>query len=171
MQMEEAAILRKKNTAAEYICGCVLCSVAYCCVDWIWRDNISPDLTWVSYLPSLWQFALQICRHPHCGRIRPDLKHGFFNLPPLSVFRDIFLRHVNCHRAVRHGAGGGSTGAGRRRLYRGRRDHGNQYSRRLRRGRRADEAPPSGGHRRGGRRGGSSHGGEIYRGKPIREVD
>ena len=36
---------------------------------------------------------------------------------------------------------------------------------------RADEAPPSGGHRRGGRRGGSSHGGEIYRGKPIREVD
>ncbi len=48
---------------------------------------------------------------------------------------------------------------------------GNQYSRRLRRGRRADEAPPSGGHRRGGRRGGSSHGGEIYRGKPIREVD
>ena len=50
----------KKNTAAEYICGCVLCSVAYCCVDWIWRDNISPDLTWVSYLPSLWQFALQI---------------------------------------------------------------------------------------------------------------
>ena len=38
---------KKKNTAAEYICGCVLCSVAYCCVDWIWRDNISPDLTWV----------------------------------------------------------------------------------------------------------------------------
>lgn len=36
-----------KNTAAEYICGCVLCSVAHCCVDWIWRDNISPDLTWV----------------------------------------------------------------------------------------------------------------------------
>ncbi|MFR0799163.1 MAG: NAD(P)/FAD-dependent oxidoreductase [Oscillospiraceae bacterium] len=35
----------------------------------------------------------------------------------------------------------------------------------------ADEAPPSGGHRRGGRRGGSPHGGEIYRGKPIREVD
>lgn len=66
---------------------------------------------------------------------------------------------------------GGSTGAGRRRLYRGRRDHGNQYSRRLRRGRRADEAPPSGGHRRGGRRGGSPHGGEIYRGKPIRKVD
>ena len=22
-------------------------SVAHCCVDWIWRDNISPDLTWV----------------------------------------------------------------------------------------------------------------------------
>lgn len=38
-------------------------------------------------------------------------------------------------------------------------------------GRREDEAPPSGGHRRGGRRGGSPHGGEIYRGKPIREVD
>ena len=36
-----------KSTAAEYICGCVLCSVAHCCVDWIWRDNISPDLTWV----------------------------------------------------------------------------------------------------------------------------
>lgn len=36
-----------KNTAAEYICGCALCSVAHCCVDWIWRDNISPDLTWV----------------------------------------------------------------------------------------------------------------------------
>ena len=36
-----------KNTAAEYICGCVLCSVAHCCVDWIWRDNISPNLTWV----------------------------------------------------------------------------------------------------------------------------
>ena len=36
-------------------------------------------------------------------RAWPDLKHGFFNLPPLSVFRDIFLRHVNCHRAVRHG--------------------------------------------------------------------
>lgn len=36
-----------KNTAAEYICGCVLCSVAHCCVDWIWRDNISPDPTWV----------------------------------------------------------------------------------------------------------------------------
>lgn len=36
-----------KNAAAEYICGCVLCSVAHCCVDWIWRDNISPDLTWV----------------------------------------------------------------------------------------------------------------------------
>ena len=35
----------------------------------------------------------------------------------------------------------------------------------------ADEAPPSGGHRRGGRRGGSPHGGKIYRGKPIREVD
>ena len=80
---------------------------------------------------------------------------------------------TGCQRGptARHGAGGGSTGAGRRRLYRGRRDHGNQYSRRLRRGRRADEAPPSGGHRRGGRRGGSPHGGEIYRGKPIREVD
>ena len=62
-----------------------------------------PILHGLSYLPSLWQFALQICRHPHCGRIRPDLKHGFFNLPPLSVFRDIFLRHVDCHRAVRHG--------------------------------------------------------------------
>ena len=36
-----------KSTAAEYICGCALCSVAHCCVDWIWRDNISPDLTWV----------------------------------------------------------------------------------------------------------------------------
>ena len=37
----------QKNTAAEYICGCALCSVAHCCVDWIWRDNISPDVTWV----------------------------------------------------------------------------------------------------------------------------
>ena len=46
-----------------------------------------------------------------------------------------------------------------------------QRSRRLRRGRCADKAPPSGGHRRGGRRSGSPHGGEIYRGKPIREVD
>ena len=36
-----------------------------------------PILHGLSYLPSLWQFALQICRHPHCGRIRPDLKHGF----------------------------------------------------------------------------------------------
>ena len=36
-----------KSTAAEYICGCALCSVAHCCVDWIWRDNISPELTWV----------------------------------------------------------------------------------------------------------------------------
>lgn len=62
-----------------------------------------PILHGLSYLPSLWQFALQICRHSHCGRIRPDLKHGFLNLPPLSVFRDIFLRHVDCHRAVRHG--------------------------------------------------------------------
>ena len=62
-----------------------------------------PMLHGLSYLPSLWQFALQICRHPHCGRIWPDLKHGFFNLPPLSVFRDIFFRHVDCHRAVRHG--------------------------------------------------------------------
>ena len=62
-----------------------------------------PILHGLSYLPSLLQFALQICRHPHCGRIRPDLKHSFFNLPPLSVFRDIFLRHVDCHRAVRHG--------------------------------------------------------------------
>lgn len=44
----ETGVLRThKNTAAEYICGCVLCSVAHCCVDWIWRDNISPDLTWV----------------------------------------------------------------------------------------------------------------------------
>ena len=59
--------------------------------------------TTLLYLPSLLQFALQICRHPHCGRIRPDLKHSFFNLPPLSVFRDIFLRHVDCHRAVRQG--------------------------------------------------------------------
>ena len=61
------------------------------------------------------------------------------------------LRRRICQRGptARHGAGGGSTGAGRRRLYRGRRDHGNQYSRRLRRGRREDEAPPSGGHRRG----------------------
>ena len=43
----ETGVLRThKNTAAEYICGCVLCSVAHCCVDWIWRDNISPDLTW-----------------------------------------------------------------------------------------------------------------------------
>ena len=44
------------------------------------------------------------------------------------------LRRRICQRGptARHGAGGGSTGAGRRRLYRGRRDHGNQYSRRLR---------------------------------------
>ena len=46
----------------------------------------------------------------------------------------------------------------------GRRDHGDQRSRRLRRGRCADKASPSGGHRRGGRRGGSPHGGGIYRG-------
>ena len=41
----ETGVLRThKSTAAEYICGCVLCSVAHCCVDWIWRDNISSDL-------------------------------------------------------------------------------------------------------------------------------
>ena len=31
------------------------------------------------------------------------LNMAFFKLPPLSVFRDIFLRHVDCHRAIRHG--------------------------------------------------------------------
>ena len=41
-----------KNTAAEYICGCVLCSVAHCCVDWIWRTT---------YLPILHGFL--ICHH------------------------------------------------------------------------------------------------------------
>ena len=83
------------------------------------------------------------------------------------------LRRRICQRGptARHGAGGGSAIAGQGRLYRGRRDHGDQRSRRLRRGRCADEASPSGGHRRGGRRSGSPHGGKIYRGKPIREVD
>ena len=37
----ETGVLRThKNTAAEYIGGCVLCSVALGCVDWIWRDTL-----------------------------------------------------------------------------------------------------------------------------------
>ncbi len=81
----------------------VLCSVAHCCVDWIWRDNISPDLTWVILSAITLAVFLADMSASHCGRIRPDLKHGFFNLPSLSVFRDIFLRHVDCHRAVATG--------------------------------------------------------------------
>ena len=58
MVLREAEALRMdKSAAAEYICGCVLCSVAHCCVDWIWRDNISPDLTWVI----LSAIALAVC--------------------------------------------------------------------------------------------------------------
>ena len=49
---ETGALRTHKSTAAEYICGCVLCSVAHCCVDWIWRDNISQS--YMGYL---------ICHH------------------------------------------------------------------------------------------------------------
>ena len=44
-----------------------------------------PNLHGLSYLPSLWQFALQICRHPHCGRIRPDLKDVYKRQGSITV--------------------------------------------------------------------------------------